>query len=312
MATCAEIVGKKLPVNAGEDSVSFLPFLKSSKQRTHRTLVHHSLWGKFAIRDGKWKMVFCPGSGGWSGGANSPAIQLYDMSADESERRNLQASHKDVVEKLTVKMKRIITDGRSTPGPKQKNDVPVDLGVSFPVSLDHTGDFDMTLNAEVKRHSMGYELSSPSIGCALHKLDKPITTSSAFEFRCRSLKKKNAQNALFVFGDSAEVNALIKCGLLVGANQLAIWHGTWEQWQSGGNRKIVLEPGKDYNVRVEIDMKKRIVRMQAADNELQWPLPQNIKEIRWYGYLVNGTSSAFSDARQTSLSDSFNSHLKNN
>ena len=46
MATCADIVGAKLPDTAGEDSVSFLPVLLSQAQApVRKSLVHHSING---------------------------------------------------------------------------------------------------------------------------------------------------------------------------------------------------------------------------------------------------------------------------
>jgi arylsulfatase A len=134
MATCAELVGATLPDNAGEDSISLLPLLKGQDQPVRDTLVHHSISGNFAIREGKWKLLLCPGSGGWGKPTNQqarqdklPAVQLYDMSVDEGERRNVEAEHPDVVARLTTRLEQIVADGRSTPGAKQENDVPVDL-----------------------------------------------------------------------------------------------------------------------------------------------------------------------------------------
>ena len=291
MRTCADVLGERLGDNTAEDSVSILPLMMGKVDTPVReSIIHHDYHGQFAIRRGKWKFVMTGGG------------HLYDMETDPSETKNLFNEKQSIAEKLHAELVESVKNGRSTPGTPQKNDGPIDLKFSFPVSLDHTGDFDVVLNAEVKRHKMGYELSSPSIGCALHKLDEPMRKGGVFEFSCRSLKNQAPQNALFVFGDSADADSLVKCGFMVGANQLAIWKGTWEQWASGDNRKIALESGKDYDVRVEIDMKKQVVRMRTAGNELQWPLPQNIKEIQCYGYLVNGTSSAFSFARQSSLS----------
>ena len=67
MATCAEILGAKLPDNAGEDSVSILPaLLGTDKAPLHEAVVHHSINGSFAIRQGKWKLELCADSGGWS------------------------------------------------------------------------------------------------------------------------------------------------------------------------------------------------------------------------------------------------------
>lgn len=135
MATGAEITGAKLPDNAGEDSVSILPaLLGKADQPLHEAVVHHSINGSFAIRQGKWKLELCADSGGWSdpipkskASASLPPVQLYDLSGDVGEKRNVQAEHPEIVERLTKLLEKYIADGRSTPGAAQKNDVPIRL-----------------------------------------------------------------------------------------------------------------------------------------------------------------------------------------
>jgi arylsulfatase A len=132
MATCAELVGATLPPNAGEDSVSLLPLMTGRSDRPPRdSVVLHSIDGKFAIRQGRWKLELCPGSGGWSNPKDSvkglPPVQLYDMEADVGEQHNVQAEHPDVVRRLTELLESIVAQGRSTPGPGQKNDVRVTI-----------------------------------------------------------------------------------------------------------------------------------------------------------------------------------------
>ena len=135
MATAAELLGVKLPDNAGEDSVSFLAALQGrSDGPVHEAVVHHSGSGRFAVRQGSWKFEMCPGSGGWSQPSDSqaakeglPSVQLYDMSLDDRERTNVQDKHPEVVERLTKVLERYIGDGRSTPGVPQKNDAAIDM-----------------------------------------------------------------------------------------------------------------------------------------------------------------------------------------
>lgn len=133
-ATAAEIVDARLPDNAAEDSFSFLPALLGQTDKAMRqSLVHHSIGGFFAIREGKWKLALCPGSGGWSEPrpgkepAGSPAVQLFDLDADLGETKNVQADHPEIVASLTKKLETIIANGRSTPGENQANAVPIDL-----------------------------------------------------------------------------------------------------------------------------------------------------------------------------------------
>ena len=135
LATCAEIAGLKVPADAGEDSVSMLPALLGRDSGPLReAVVHHSIDGKFAIRQGNWKLELCPGSGGWSKPKEAdavkqglPTVQLYDMSGDVRESVNVQDKHPDVVERLTRLLEKYIAEGRSTPGTPQKNDVTVDI-----------------------------------------------------------------------------------------------------------------------------------------------------------------------------------------
>ena len=135
MATCAEMLGATLPENAGEDSVSILPaLLGKADQPLHEAVVHHSINGSFAIRQGRWKLELCPSSGGWSAptpgskeAKRLPPVQLYDMTKDIGERANECRAHPEIVERLTKLLKKYLADGRSTPGAPQKNDTAVNL-----------------------------------------------------------------------------------------------------------------------------------------------------------------------------------------
>jgi len=137
-ATCAELLGAKLPDNAAEDSRSVLALLRGQAVPGGRggALVHHSSEGEFAIREGKWKLILAPGSGGWSKPTRSPSpwtqpkpdsfdglppFQLYDLTADRAEQTNLAAKHPEVVQRLGRLMREYIDRGRSTPGADQRN-----------------------------------------------------------------------------------------------------------------------------------------------------------------------------------------------
>jgi len=133
MATCADILGEELPANAGEDSVSLMPLFRGGDEPVREHVVHHSIAGKFAIRDGRWKLVLAPGSGGWSmndakaAEEGLPLVQLYDMQEDPGEQRNLYAEQPERVKEMVGRLKKLVAAGRSTPGPEQANDVDVDI-----------------------------------------------------------------------------------------------------------------------------------------------------------------------------------------
>jgi arylsulfatase A-like enzyme len=135
LATCADILDVTLPESAGEDSVSFLPELLGTAERPLReAVVHHSINGSFAIRQGPWKLCWCPGSGGWSAPrpgrdetSGLPQVQLYNLADDIGEKDNLQSQHRDIVDRLTKLLEKYVTEGRSTPGQPQQNAVPVNF-----------------------------------------------------------------------------------------------------------------------------------------------------------------------------------------
>jgi arylsulfatase A-like enzyme len=122
IATVADILGDHLPPDAGEDSVSILPLLRGADQPLHEVVVHHAGSGVFAIRSGRWKAIFGPGSG-----APDPKAKplLYDLDADLGEEHDLAAEHPDEVERLAKLLLSYVDAGRTTPGPKRKNDGPV-------------------------------------------------------------------------------------------------------------------------------------------------------------------------------------------
>ncbi len=138
MATCAEILGESLPDSGGEDSISMMPLFRSGEnnildEKIRECVVHHSIEGKFAIRDNQWKLVLCPGSGGWTKKdavayeEGLPMVQLYDMQEDPGEKNNLCERYPEQVKKMVRKLEKLVDDGRSTKGSKQANDVPVDI-----------------------------------------------------------------------------------------------------------------------------------------------------------------------------------------
>ena len=135
MATAADIAGAKLPDTAAEDSVSFLPaLLGTAKASLREAVVHHSINGSFAIRQGNWKLELCRDSGGWSDprpgtpkAAALPPVQLFDLDKDIGEQINVQDKHPEVVARLTKLLEKYVADGRSTPGTPQQNAVPIQI-----------------------------------------------------------------------------------------------------------------------------------------------------------------------------------------
>ncbi len=125
LAACSFLPG------AAEDSVSILPALSDKKiESTRGGVIHHSISGHFAYRRDNWKLILASGSAGWTAPARikgGPVAQLYDMSADVGETKNLYLEKPELAKSLLTALEKDVTSGRSTDGPASKNDVPVVL-----------------------------------------------------------------------------------------------------------------------------------------------------------------------------------------
>lgn len=131
-ATCNEAVqflantdgdAGELTPGAAEDSHSLLPLLLGRQDEWSRPpVIQHSANGTFAIRDGRWKLIDGRGAGGRGKLTAAEAdaklpVQLYDMHADLSERRNLAAEQPQRVAELKAKLQ-LIQAGHAPAKPK--------------------------------------------------------------------------------------------------------------------------------------------------------------------------------------------------
>lgn len=148
VATVADAAEITIDKNVAADSISYLSLLKDPTTKpTRRSMVFQSTHA-WAMREGKWKLCACPGSGalGVYGNVPIPAdawkaaidkfgrkpkqdelrdpafVQLFDLEHDPTESHNLASKHPEIVARLFKQMDQQIASGRSTPGPTLKND----------------------------------------------------------------------------------------------------------------------------------------------------------------------------------------------
>ncbi len=152
MATLAELTGQELSDDEGPDSISFAHLLSDPEADSRRKDLIMESTMNFTIREGDWKLCLTPSSGvrvdsenaagndplprvAWQEGLDAfggqprsadllkaPFVQLYLLSEDPHEDNNLAASHPERVEEMVKLLQQQVANGRSTPGPKLKND----------------------------------------------------------------------------------------------------------------------------------------------------------------------------------------------
>ena len=127
MATCGALAGADLPNNAGEDSFNMLPVLLGEQGdqpvRTHLLTQTQTL--ALSIREGDWKYLDHPGSGG--NNYNRPDLlpyvveelapdapgQLYDLKTIPVRPKIYIISIRKFVKRMKAKLDQFVASGRS-------------------------------------------------------------------------------------------------------------------------------------------------------------------------------------------------------
>ncbi len=104
-ATFAALTGVPLPADAAPDSFNVLPALldQPHDKPARETFIAHmgGMKGPFGVRNGPWKLVM--GGGGYGAGkrADKPAgPQLFNLTEDLAEAKDLAAAHPEIVQQL--------------------------------------------------------------------------------------------------------------------------------------------------------------------------------------------------------------------
>lgn len=123
LGTVAAMLAVELPENAGEDSYNILPALLDDDYVApiREAVVHLSSRHMSAIRQGRWKLIFGLGSGGFTPPHHlepepgRPRGQLYNIEADPLETENLWSERPEVVAQLTALFANYKENNRSAP-----------------------------------------------------------------------------------------------------------------------------------------------------------------------------------------------------
>jgi len=116
MATCASITGAVMPAGAAEDSVDMLSLLKGQEGPVRESVVHHSQDGHFALRRDNYVLIDWPT--GCDVDNEEPDWfkqlrgyidhdlpgELYDLSADLAEAKNLYAERPELVQSYLAEL----------------------------------------------------------------------------------------------------------------------------------------------------------------------------------------------------------------
>ncbi len=126
ISTIAAFIGKRLPVNAGEDSFDMSKVLKGKKPEKpiRDYTVHHSPNGKFGIRKDNWLLIEAKSGDvsmepDWikqkfNYQPDTANIVLYNLDTDSKENKNLYNEYPEKVQELQSLLEKSRKEGRST------------------------------------------------------------------------------------------------------------------------------------------------------------------------------------------------------
>ncbi|MDP3073037.1 MAG: arylsulfatase [Opitutaceae bacterium] len=122
LATCAALLGEKLPVGAGEDSFNALPAWKGEPAaRVREAVILDSSDGVFAIRAGPWKLIERNAAPRETAKARTAKMdaenqdQLFNLADDPAETKNLWSAQPGIVKRLTGLLAEARANGRTAP-----------------------------------------------------------------------------------------------------------------------------------------------------------------------------------------------------
>jgi arylsulfatase A len=124
-ATLAAAAGIDVPAGAAHDSHNLLPVWTSNAPSPRRAIVHNTVDGAYAVREGKWVLVAAKSGShnpmpAWfpqwaktNGYAeNEHPGELYDLGRDLAQKRNLYGELPEKVRELTRRMDEIRARGQ--------------------------------------------------------------------------------------------------------------------------------------------------------------------------------------------------------
>lgn len=252
----------------------------------------HNVQPHYGVRTERHKLIhFHYGMDAW---------ELYDLKKDPNELRNIYADpqYAGVVRELKKELLRL---------QKQYDDPPenvvrlteesaIRLGKpSKPIGPVKHPDFAWAQDVRITRSDKGYRLKGRNDGFALKKTARPLRRRATFRCKIKSALTTGMRNGFIVFGADKTPESLIKCGVLIGAGDITIMHGSLNDTSDRIVRTSVdFDKSKTFDVTVRVDLEARQITLIVDGQEITAKIRKEWNEINYYGYVAYQTETLFS------------------
>ncbi len=219
LPTLLSVCGIKTPADLKMDGMNLEALLSGTKAvelvdrnlffQVHRGLTPHA-YQNMAVINQRWKLVGSPGSFNKEEDvvtAKGPVLELYDLSADPAEERNLASSHPEQLQKLREAYERWFAEVKGTRGFKP-GDIHIGNAAENPVHLCYYQD-----GSWAGKEAKGWQ----------------VVVEQAGKYRVRSVREAiPAGTLMVVVWQGKTVRQELKEGravfeLVKGAGQLEVW-----------------------------------------------------------------------------------------
>ena len=299
--TICALTDTPLPTDRTIDGANMLPALEGKKVKREQPLYWRTHIApaecRVALRVEDWKIV-----------ANDDLTEflLFNMKDDWKETTDLSGKlpekfeeMKALIIKQDAEVKAEGPDWWKNEPPRNRNKNNKKPGkrkeaAALPDGKDATGQFELVKGGEVKKHDLGAELITDGEAIAVKKLSAPIADQATFKLRYQSTASDKTRNALLVFGPEPTNDSLFKVGTAIGMQAHVGFAGGWETVQRGAVHKADFDGTDLFEATVKINLKTRQASAIINDEEIEFELPPDLKQIAWVGVYCKATSTAFS------------------
>lgn len=112
LASLAALTQQEVPEEAAADSENALPVLLGKSEQGRDYVVEHSASGTLSLSKGNWKYIEPSEGPAYNASTNielgnAPEPQLYDLSTDRGEQKNVAGEHPDVVAEMAALLEKV-------------------------------------------------------------------------------------------------------------------------------------------------------------------------------------------------------------
>ena len=281
--TFLDLAGADIPKDMQGKSI--VPLLKGITPKNWRKAMYyhyyeypaeHSVRRHYGIRTKRYKLIhFYYDVDAW---------ELYDLKKDPHELHNVynDPAYFYVRERLKKELQKLIDELGDYTVPSGKPLLP---------------DFSWTDNVYIRKTKKGYDVSSIENGYALFKAATPYKNRVRFSFTAQCKKKWGRRNIIFAFGEEADKEDLIKCGLYIGSGHIVAIYGDPSKEKNIKRIKAKGLKSKKYNIEVNIDLENKSFKILVDGKEIEFPIDRNWNAVNYFGYAVFSTQTLFSKVK---------------